>query len=578
MTLMWKLCLLVGYLFQLCLNSGSPAPVVLAGQEGDKVTPIDTLLPNHVGCLSFEGATPLAPGQYLFVQDGRRLFNFLISSTEKQEMSFTATVANGGVQDIQITGSEENNAYMRFYQYLQEQYYRIDHLMEEYPDTLQALEQVARLEATSREYTDFLSERFQGQMLGIITRNVFTPQVTPNTAVLHYLDYVDFSDPRLVRTSILPLRLNEYFSQVVPPVADSLIFHIDRILNQESIDPEVKTYCARYLFTHFFSSPVMGMETVAVHIARNYFLNHVVEWSNPAELQELENYVAFNSQCLMGMEAPELSLPDRNGTAVSLHQQTAPYTLVFFFEEGCPLCSSQILELKAFYDSYTGPRLHVYAVYTQDKEEVLERYADYFPADWSVVWDPGFTADFPHKYNVRSTPKMFLLDSQKRIIGRDITTSTVQEILRDRAARTTSAPADTRPAVSNVFLETENGESFALYDVEAAHTIVLFYDPACVMCGAVTHAVYQLYLQHKDKDLKVLAVYTGSDYASWRLWLEEAGYTQWINVWNPSADDRLHQAFQIGPPPAIFLLNKDRQLDAERLSIDDLSYIINNLI
>lgn len=571
---MWKLCLLIGYLFQLCLNSGSPSAVVLAVQDGDRVTPIDTLLPNYVGCLTFEGKEPLPAGQYLFVQDGRRLFNFLISDTLSQNITFSASMENGYANEVNIKGSEENNAYLRFYRYLQEQYDRIDRITQDYPDTLQALAQVERLEATAREYTDFLSERYQDQMLGIIAKNVFTPPVTPQTAALHYLDYIDFSDPRLVRTSILPLRLNEYFTTIIPPVTDSLILYVDKVLNRDKIHADVKAYCARYLFTHFFASQVMGMETVAVHIAKEYFLTNIVEWPNANEMQELENYVTFNQQCLMGMTAPELTLPDRTGTKQSLHNIVSPYSLVFFFEDGCPVCSEQILQLKEFYESYTAANLHVYAVYTQDKEEVLERYADYFPADWTVVWDPDFSSDFHHKFNVRATPRLFLLDSQKRIIGRDITTVTVKEILANRPAPV----IDDRQPVSNVFLETENGGSFSLYDVESTHTIVLFYDPSCVVCGTVVKDVYQLYLQNIDKDLKVFAVYTGTDYTSWRTWLAEADYSQWINVWNPSADGRIHQSFNVGEPPAIFLLNKNKQIDADHLSVEDLTYIVNNLL
>lgn len=576
---MLKLCLLVAWSLQLCLNGGTTSEVILALQHGEQLVPIDTLLPNHAGCVVFSGDTPLANGQYAFIQDRRRLFNFLISSPEDQEITFTATLNQGRTEEIAQHGSEENQAYFRFYQFLQEQYYRLDKVVEEATDSAKAIKEVERLENTSREYCQFLAERYQGLMLGLIAQNIFTPTVEPQDAALHYLDYVDFTNPDIVNTSILPLRLSEYITQVIPPVRDSLIFHIDRLL-QGPIHPRVGAYCAQYLFTQFFASEIMGMEAVAVHVAEQYFMNGTYTWPNSDEQAEMETYVLFNRQCLTGQKAPALSLPDAQGCAHDLHALSSPYTLVFFFEDGCPTCSSEILKLTAFYKTYQGPELHVYAVYVQDKEEVLQRYTEYFPDTWTTVWDPTFDSDFQHKFNVRGTPRMFLLDRNKTIIGRDIGTETLQQILADAPAEQESV-TEARPKLPqtpNLMLTTENGESISLYDVQAAHTILYLYDPACAHCAVTTHELYQLFEKNKEKDIQVFAVYTGHDYTSWRIWLAEGGYTDWINVWDAQDSGQITKSYNITEPPVLFILDKDKGIESDHLDIGSLSYIVTELI
>lgn len=64
----------------LCLSGGGSSPVILAVQQGEHIVPVDTLYPDYRGCVVFEATKTPEPGQYMFVQNNIRLFNFLISS------------------------------------------------------------------------------------------------------------------------------------------------------------------------------------------------------------------------------------------------------------------------------------------------------------------------------------------------------------------------------------------------------------------------------------------------------------------------------------------------------------------
>ncbi|MFA5661408.1 MAG: hypothetical protein WC923_03785, partial [Bacteroidales bacterium] len=210
---MWSLFLAVFYNLFLCLNGGSDSPVILALQQGEHVIPIDTLSPDLQGCMTFTGEQILEPGQYMFVQDNRRLFNFLISRPEPVSIRFIATINKGRTEDIQIDGSEENNAYMRFYRFLQDKYALINNILDSDSAPQEKLPEVERMEGVIREYTHFLAGQFDSCMLGIIARNVFTPQHANGENPMHYLGYIDFTDSRYLNTSILPVRLKEFFTQ-----------------------------------------------------------------------------------------------------------------------------------------------------------------------------------------------------------------------------------------------------------------------------------------------------------------------------------------------------------------------------
>ena len=569
---MWSLLILFSYSISLCMNGGSNVPVILAVQQGEYVIPVDTLSPDNQGCVRFEGDTPLEAGQYVFVQNNKRLFNFLISGPGEVKLSFSARLEEGRTLEVQAEGSEENNAYLRFNRFLQEHYARANEILEQASDPEKALADVERLESTIREYTDFLAREYEGYMLGIIANNVFTPEAAQAETAIRYLDNIDFTDPRILNTSILPLRLKEYFTGILPPLPDSLIFHADRILKGD-IHPKVKGYVARYLFTLFFTSEIMGMESAAVHMAETWLLADPTLCPDPDLTGEMEAFVRFNKQCLLGMKAQELNLPDVHGRMQSLHKTEAQYTVVFFFEDNCPACSSELLKLTRFAKENNDPYVKYFAVYTQDNKDILTRYAAYFPSNWTTVWDPDFSSGFHEKFNVRSTPRIYLLDKNKTIIGRDLNTETLDELIRNHRG----TKEVVLPKAHDLLLETDNGTPCTLYGVRAPYTILYFYDPACSVCGLVTARLYELFLSAKDKGIVFFSVYTGNDYLSWKKWLIEGGYTDWINAWNPSSDDRIHKHYNVVDPPIILLLDEEKGIVADNLSTGALSVIINQL-
>ncbi len=570
---MWSLFLAVFYNLFLCLNGGSESPVILAMQQGEHVIPVDTLSPDFQGCMTFTGEEALEPGQYMFVQDNRRLFNFLISRREPVTIRFIATLNRGRTEDIQIDGSEENNAYMRFYRFLQDKYSIINNILDSDSGPDEKLLEVERMEGTIREYTNFLAGQFDSSMLGIIARNVFTPETTGDDDPIHYLDYIDFTDPRYLNTSILPVRLKEFFTQKLLQQPDTLIRFTDLLL-KEDMHPRVRAYCAQYLFSLFFTSEIMGMERVAVHIAREYFINDPALSDDAEMLREMKTYVEFNSRCLTGMNAPPLKLPDKEGNIRSLYGIRAPYSVVFFFEDNCPACSDEMLKLVKFSQLSENKDITIYSVYTGDNRNVFVKYSEFLPENWTVVWDPDLSSGFHKMYNVRSTPRIYLLDRNKIIIGRDIGTETLNEIIEDHRSQNSVD----LPAAPDMVLETENGESYALYDIQSSYTVLFLYDPACATCGMVTHLLYDLFENTRNMGIRFSAVYTGNDYKSWRKWLAEGGYTEWINLWNPSGDDRIYRNYNINDIPLILLLDEDKKIVADHLSVETLTYILKELM
>jgi len=239
-------------------------------------------------------------------------------------------------------------------------------------------------------------------------------------------------------------KLNKYIDQYlgsIPPLVDSLIPACDHLI-AFSEDSVVQAFIARNLFDKFYSYRLMGLEGVAVHIARKYFLSGKFKTADSQEYVKFSLFVALNENSLIGMDAPPLNLPDIKGDTVSLREINSRYVLVYFFDDKCNQCKIEEPQIREILKQFSSLDISVYAVYTQSSKEDFSEYLEAQnhkginnSKSWFFVWDPQFESGFHLLYNVLSTPQMFLLDEGKKIIGRNLNSSALRDLLLNETAR-----------------------------------------------------------------------------------------------------------------------------------------------
>ena len=211
--------------------------------------------------------------------------------------------------------------------------------------------------------------------------------------------------------------IDNYLS-MTPMHRDSLIKSCDYLISF-SKDSLIKSHIAQYLFEKFYSSKLMGMESVAIHIAKNYYLNKKLAWPDKVGFIGLQIFVEFNESSLIGMDAPELNLKDLNGNTVSLRNMQTEYTLVWFYDDQCPTCKKELPAIKEIARKYEDSGLSVYAVYTESNRENFAKFVKQeFPVsesckNWNFVWDQNFESNFHKLYNVLKTPQLFLWTNER---------------------------------------------------------------------------------------------------------------------------------------------------------------------
>jgi peroxiredoxin len=217
---------------------------------------------------------------------------------------------------------------------------------------------------------------------------------------------------------------------------DSIINITDRIISVMD-NRKDSTDMAGMFFDYFMDCPVMGTEAVAVHIADKYFLSGKLKWPDEDSYPELFAFAEFNRASLIGNSAPDLMLTDIDGYAVDVRAVRSPHKVLYFYEDGCATCSRQTPLLVALLNAYDGEgQISFFAVYTQSERSQWENYvAEHFDKIDNPkvtvynLWDPELESDFQMKYGVLSTPALFLLDSENKIVGRKLDSDALGQLI-----------------------------------------------------------------------------------------------------------------------------------------------------
>jgi peroxiredoxin len=227
-------------------------------------------------------------------------------------------------------------------------------------------------------------------------------------------------------TAKLHKGIEEYFDSLIYYPTDTITSRIDRLITALP-DKKEQAKVAGAAFDYFYGSPVMGMEAVSLHIADNWFLNGKLEWANPESWHLLYTFAEFNRSSMIGCDAPELILESIDGYMMNILKGDCQWKILYFYDDKCATCKEETPQLARFAKEYSGPRVTIFAVYTQDNREEWEEYVKLIFGDIANpyvtilhLWDPEVSSSYHMKYGVLTTPSMFLIDRFNIITGRKL--------------------------------------------------------------------------------------------------------------------------------------------------------------
>ena len=404
----------------------------------------------------------LDEGLYLFLLPGGETVDLLIG--REQHFSYSLDVANLA-ESQKVEGSKVSSDFLQFQLFMRkmqeknELLRKEDSLVRTLPreaaETKKREEELkARFDALDQQvkaYQRRLQDEHAGDVLGAFVRAtipVTIPEYTPAPEVknvdsarwmwsyayhsAHYLDNIDLASPALLRTPVVLPKVNYFLDKVLLQIPDTLNKYCDKIIERASANPETHRYWTSYLLNKYQSSELIGMDAVFVHIADQQYLAGKTPWADEDFLRRLKERVDKIRPNLLWSVAPNFTVETLTGQTFELLKDKAEATILVFWEPSCSHCRVTIPKLDSIARRYDPKRLRVIGFMTTGDGPEWQKYVIEHKMEWWVnVWDPYRKSHFADTYDIYSTPVIYLLDKDHKIVIKRLGVEALPEILDD---------------------------------------------------------------------------------------------------------------------------------------------------
>jgi len=432
-----------GYEINVTIMDLQDSTVFLAYHLGDKQYIKDTVKLDRSGNGIFRGQQTLPQGIYMIVLPGRKYFEILIS--DNQRFSLNCTFSDY-FNTLKFTGSKENSAFVEYQKNwvtMQQTAIAISKRIQnnkQNNDSLKILGSVQKLqEENMKTYLKSVVKANEGNFLGTLVKGLLPIDIPKFTIPIgyknpdsirwvlnynynkdHFFDNIDLNDERLIRTPLLYSRLDSFFTNVLVQSPDTINKEIDKLINKCSSNYKMFQFVSVYLFNHFRESEIMGHDAVMVKIADDIYLSGKADWVTREFKDDLRKQIDLIRPNLIGKKAENMVMDSYKGIFVSLYDVEKDFTVLYFWEPNCGHCQEATPKLKAYYDKPKDYSLEVFAVCTTADKEKWTKYIEDNKLTWINGWDPKRISHFDFYYNVQSTPTIYVLDKNKKIIAKKL--------------------------------------------------------------------------------------------------------------------------------------------------------------
>lgn len=281
----------------------------------------------------------------------------------------------------------------------------------------------------------------------------------------HFFDNIDFKDDRLVRTPVFHNKLKTYFDRsMMVQHWDTVLYHAFNLCDQFDPKSEMFQYCVSWITSSYEKSKIMGMDKVFVHMAQRYYCSYNEDgkptafWMPEDKLETLCKKAKEQENLVMGAVPPNLILRDTTDVKwKDFYSLKSEYIILYFWDPECGHCKKITPKLQTLYEKKFRERnIEIFAVgkavgedFDKWKAFIKKNNLEFINV---AVTDHLFTAamdksdnqaklmellgtttmqslNYQKTYDIYATPKMWVLNNQKKIIAKSLTVSQLEDLM-----------------------------------------------------------------------------------------------------------------------------------------------------
>ncbi|MBU2018122.1 MAG: redoxin domain-containing protein [Bacteroidetes bacterium] len=458
--------------------AGAPDTTVhLIKYYGEKLFYADTVEMKN-GIVEFDGAKQ-KPGIMAVLLPEQKYFEFIYNNEEVQ----IETTTEDFVKFMKVKKSEENRIFVDYIRYLNEKKILANQLVEQRKGTTEGeltyktlTEQIENISKEVLAYQKSLISQNPNKLVSKIVQMSLeieipeAPKDENGKAIDslfayhyyrdHFFDNIDLTDDRVVNMPIFNAKLSTYFGRTMMVQHwDTIIKYGFELVDRLNPKSEVFKYTVTFLTTNFQKSKIMGMDKIFVMMADKYYCSKNAEGKSPAfwmtddKLKELCEKIPAQKNTVLGVVPPNISLRDTTDKNwKDFYSLKSEYTVLYFWDPECGHCKKTTPKLEILYKEKLKERnVEIFAVGKAVGED-FQKWKDFIRKNKLTFINVGVTESlykaaledarqFVPKYttiealnyqttfDIFSTPRIFVLDKNKKIIAKQLSMSQLEDLL-----------------------------------------------------------------------------------------------------------------------------------------------------
>ena len=219
----------------------------------------------------------------------------------------------------------------------------------------------------------------------------------------HFWDGIEAFDGPTDENPVLAAQIDFYFDKMVAPLPDSITLEIDRLVNRTSFNPDLRDFILWHLLEKYRHPEYMSQDQVFVYLYDNYFSRLEIKDLNESNLSLIRDKAETFRRLALFNLAPSFAIND----SVDLHSVESKYTVLFFFDHDCDVCRQEMQDLDSI--CTMDPEITVLAIDMNTNDANVD-------ALYSL-------------YDIETTPLIYVLDKEKRIIAKKIRAKQITLVL-----------------------------------------------------------------------------------------------------------------------------------------------------
>lgn len=390
--------------------------------SSSQVIYVDTARVDAKGSFVFEKNTQLPEGLYFIELPAKKRLELVIGNI--QNFNFSGSITDFS-KTIKFTNSEENTLYYQYINFVRPRQSTLKTRLT--PEQSSKIQQELYTFQTTffKEKNGYLATSILAAgEIPFIPTFLLTNGKTDNDKTYHYyknhlFDNINLNDERLIRTNLIEPKLDEYIQKLTYQVADSAIKSVDALLKKTTV-PAFRKFFVSKMLNFYQKKTFIGAENVYVHLIDRYYIAEPQLWDATA-LKQMTARANTLRPLLLGKKIPNMTVTSTDGKLHSLHDIQARYTILYLYSLDCPHCQEHAPKIAALQTKLAAKGVKFFAVAVERDETKWRNFiTKYHTQNLLNLIDKANNINFLKEYNTVEYPTDFVLDAQKRIVGKQI--------------------------------------------------------------------------------------------------------------------------------------------------------------